>query len=662
MCGIVGLIDSRGGPIDAATLDRMGATLRHRGPDGEGQLIDGSVGLHHRRLAIIDLVTGQQPMTHGPFSIAFNGEIYNYIELREELRAKGHRFVTTSDTEVILHLYEEYGPNCLGRLNGIFAFLLYDRAAGEVLAARDHFGVKPLYVAHRPGLVAYASEIKALLQHPAIAAEPAWEHLPDYVTFQLVLGEGTLFRGVQKLLPGTCQRVQVATGRVETVRYWEPTFVVDAYHTEQYFVDKVRELLEDAVRLQLRSDVPVGCHLSGGMDSSIVTALAARQCGGRLRTFTGGFREGPEFDESEYARAMARACGADPYEIFPTDRDFVEAIPRIIYHMDEPAAGPGVFPQYEVSRLAARHVKVVLGGQGGDEVFGGYARYVVAYLEQALKGAIFETNEEGEHIVSLKSILPNLPYLRQYVPLLRQFWRSEVFEPMDRRYFRLVDRSAGALSLYSRDFRKQVDSDALFQRFAAVFNHPDTQSYYNKMTHFDLTVGLPALLHVEDRVSMAASLESRVPLLDPRLADLVTSAPPAMKFRGAELKYVLKRAAGDLLPAVVRGRKDKMGFPVPLHRWVDGPAGEFIRDTLLSAACRTRGLFDPVAVERMIASDTAFSRRVWGLLNLELWFQTVIDRRPTPPAPPPGPRSAGKGANVVARRNRPRPRRSRSRD
>jgi asparagine synthase (glutamine-hydrolysing) len=249
----------------------------------------------------------------------------------------------------------------------------------------------------------------------------------------------------------------------------------------------------------------------------------------------------------------------------------------------------------------------------------------VAYLEQAIKGAIFENNEEGEHIVSLKSILPNLPYLKQYVPMIRDFWADGAFEPMDRRYFRLVDRSGGMTGLFSGDFAAAFDHEGTFARFQSVFNHPETQSYFNRMTHFDIVASLPALLHVEDRVSMAHSLESRVPLLDRRLADLVTSMPPSMKFKGAEMKYVLKRAVGDIIPAAILARKEKMGFPVPLHLWAKSKARDFFADVLLSDRCRQRGLFDVASVERQMDRENAFGRRLWGLLNLELWHRTFID-------------------------------------
>ncbi|MBE2241834.1 MAG: asparagine synthase (glutamine-hydrolyzing) [Burkholderiaceae bacterium] len=631
MCGLAAIVRFDAAPVERDALLRMSATLVHRGPDGDGDVVDGPVGMAHRRLAIIDLATGQQPMASESALIVFNGEIYNYLELRAELIARGRRFRTASDTEVILQMYEEYGDDCVRRLNGMFAFVLYDRAKRRVLAARDHFGVKPLYLHANANRVLFASEIKALLAHPEVRAEADPAGVCDYLTFQYVQGERTMFAGIATLLPGERLTADIAGGTLERRRYWTPSFRVDTEHSETYFVERLRHLLEDAVRLQLRSDVPVGAYLSGGIDSSLVTALASRQSGNALHAFTGRFDEGPEFDESHYARMVAERCGAQMHLITPTEADFVALMPRLIYHMDEPVAGPGLFPQFMVSRVAAQHVKVVLGGQGGDEIFGGYARYLVAYLEQALKGAIQESTEEGEHIVSFKSILRNLPSLRQYQPMLQAFWREGLFDDMDRRYFRLIDRSGGSHQLLSAEMRASCRNDDAFERFRAVFNDPDTKSYYNKMTHYDMVTNLPALLQVEDRVTMASSLESRVPLLDHRIADLVASMPPRLKFRGGELKHLLKRAIADLLPAPVLDRKDKMGFPVPLHLWARGAARDFFGDVLLSRQCRERGIFEPVEVEKLMNAEDAFGRRLWGLLNLELWYRTFIDAaRPAP--------------------------------
>ena len=371
MCGLVGVIKLDQQPVELPVLAHMAAALDHRGPDDEGHLIDGTVGLYHKRLSIIDLSSGHQPMTSDGTTIVFNGEIYNYVELREDLKRRGHSFRTTSDTEVILKMYAEHGPEFVKFLNGMFTFLLYDPNRGRLLAARDHFGIKPLYYYRDDRHILFASEIKALLRHPAVRAEANHDSLRDYITFQFVLNGETLFSGIHKLLPGHYQVIDLASGGVQTVRFWEPQFRIDPYHTEEYFVVELRRLLEDAVRLQLRSDVPVGAYLSGGMDSSAITTLAAARHTGILKTFTGAFREGPEFDETSFAHEVAAACRAEMHEIVCTETDFVDLLPRLVYHMDEPAAGPGLFPQYMVSRCAANHVKVVLGGQGGDEIFGG---------------------------------------------------------------------------------------------------------------------------------------------------------------------------------------------------------------------------------------------------------------------------------------------------
>jgi len=625
MCGLVGLIHRDGKSVSRQTLIQMLSVLHHRGPDEDGYMFDGAIGFGHKRLTIIDTTSGSQPMEAEGLTIVFNGEIYNFIELRNELVQLGHSFRTKSDTEVILRMYLQYGESFVEKLNGMFAFLIYDRNCHRVIAARDHLGIKPLYYYRCSDAIIFASEIKALLQYPDALVQPDESAIRDYLVFQFVPGDRTLFEGVFKVLPGHYQVIDLLDLNVRTVCYWEPRFHVDLDHTEAYFLDNLRALIEDAVRIQMRSDVPVGAYLSGGLDSSILTSLASRHSTQPIKTFTGAFAEGPDFDESSYAREVVSVCNAQSFLIHPTEAGFVDLLPRLIWHMDEPAAGPGLFPQYILACAARKEVKVVLGGQGGDEVFGGYARYVVAYLEQALKGAIFSTNEEREHIVSLQSILPNLPALRQYTPMLRAFWQEGAFAPMDQRYFQLIDRSGGDLEMFSEDFRFGFHPEETFARFQEIFNHPDTKSYYNKMTHFDMVTSLPALLQVEDRVSMAASLESRVPLLDHRIVDLVTSMPVPLKFKGAEMKYALKKAIGDILPPRILNRKDKMGFPVPLHLWARGRAQEFMRETLLSSECRSRGIFDIPAIERLLDEEPPFGRRLWGLLNLELWHLQFID-------------------------------------
>lgn len=630
MCGIAGIVGTARDAIERRTIvARMIERLVHRGPDDSGLYETRDACFGHRRLAIIDIEHGRQPMVSedGRHVLVFNGEIYNYLELRQQLTQRGEQFRTFSDTEVLLRLLVREGAAAIGRLNGMFAFALHDSVTGEWLLARDHLGVKPLYyTSGGSGEIVFASEIKALLAHPDVVPRRDARGLQHYLTFQFCLGSTTLFDGIRKLEPGCFVRGG-PDGRFEVVRYWDTSFEIDEHHTEEYFLDRLRNLLDESVHLQLRSDVPVGAYLSGGLDSSVVALLAANHLGRGMKLFHGTFLEGPAYDESAYARQAAIAAGGDLVCVNATAGQFVEDLPRLIEAMDEPVAGPGLFPQYRVSRMARQHVKVVLGGQGGDEIFGGYARYLIGYLEQALKGAVFETQEEGRHLVTLASIIPSLPLLRGYEPLLQQFWRDGLFAPMDERYFRLIDRSPDADLLLTPDARASHDRSQVFSDFQEVFNHPETRSYFNKMTHYDLKTLLPALLQVEDRVSMAVSLESRVPLLDARIVDLVTSMPPAMKFQAGRAKHTLKRAVASVVPEAILQRKDKMGFPVPLREWMKkGPVREFVRDVLLSKRCRERGLFSAPALERLIETESAYGRQVWGALCLELWHLRFIDR------------------------------------
>jgi len=630
MCGICGVLHfDSARPVDRRALERMTSALRHRGPDGEGFYVDGPVGLGHRRLSIIDLsAAGRQPMTteDGRFWIAFNGEIYNYRELRAELIGRGHRFRSQTDTEVVLHLFEEQGPRALEALNGMFAFVIWDGRDRTLFAARDRFGIKPFYFAIEHDTFVFGSEIKSILQSGLVtpALNPAG--LADYLTFQFALGTKTLFRGIERLEPGHWLRV-ATDGGVRVERYWDLDFTVDVQPTEQDFRDRLDWLLKDAIRLQLRSDVPVGAHLSGGLDSTTVTCLAAAVHGGEFHTFSGGFRESG-FDETAFARSAATAAGTRHHEVFPTASEFVAAMPSLMYAMDEPAAGPGLFPQFLVSRIAREHVKVVLGGQGGDEVFGGYTRYLIAYLEACIQGGIESSQEDARYVVTFESILPNLPQLRGYEPLLRQFWSAGVFEPADRRYFRLIDRGATTRPLVdpatAADIEKHYD---LYEEYRALFDHPDCHALINKMTRFDLKTLLPALLQVEDRTSMAVSLESRVPLLDHRIVELVAAMPPKVKFKGGRSKHIFRDVVQPIVPAEVSARADKMGFPVPLTDWARrGPVHDFVFDTLLGSRARGRGIFQTALIEATLTGEPEYGRGVWGMLCLELWFETFMDQ------------------------------------
>ena len=627
MCGIAGVLQLGRGPLAGCEgdLEVMGRLLAHRGPDGAGSWVqpERRVGFAHRRLSIIDLDTGQQPMHHpAGHVITFNGEIYNYLELREELGAE--RFRTHSDTEVILEAWDRWGEGCLDRLRGMFAFALWDAREGRLFCARDRFGIKPFYYAVVGDVLYFASEVKALVPFlPEVATDP--DALKDYLTFQFVLGEKTLFRGVRQLEPG--HSLTAAPGSPPRTRtYWELRFDIDFEHTDVHFERMARELLEESIDLHLRSDVPVGAYLSGGLDSSIVAALGRRrEAGTALRGFHGRFPAPSGYDESAFARDVAahHDFELDVVDIGP--RDFEETIRRVIYHLDYPVAGPGSFPQYHVSKLAAQKRKVVLGGQGGDEIFGGYVRYLIGYFEQCVKAAIDGTTHGGNFVVTYESIIPNLTALKAYKPLLKEFFRDGLFEDMPRRYFRLVDRSP--------DWGDEIDRAALgdyspFESFLGIFRNPNVgkESYFDQMTHFDFRTLLPALLQVEDRMSMAHGLESRVPFLDHPLVEKVATAPANVKFKNGELKRLLKRSCADVLPASVLERQDKMGFPVPLTEWMRGELRGFVRDVFETGRRKGRAHFNYESILAGIDQEAPFGRKIWGLLCLELWQQEYHDQ------------------------------------
>lgn len=629
MCGLYGIISQNPSFADEKHGKLMGDSIQHRGPDDQGRFIDKSAMLGHQRLAIIDPENGKQPMftSDERYVIVFNGAIYNYLELRRELTQKGHPIKSYSDTEVILYAYLEWGKDCVEKFNGMFAFAIWDRKDEILFLARDRVGIKPFYYYHDGESFVFASEIKAIIKSGVVKAESDQNSLQDYISFQFCLGNRTLFKNVFKLEPGYRGFVKFKNNQVEliTEQYWDVPFEIDTHHNESYFIDKLEELFEDSIRLRLRSDVALGAHLSGGLDSSAVVCQAKSALGDLgFKTFTGAFSEGREFNETGYAKIVAEASGADYQEIFIPGSEFADVLPKIMWHMDEPLAGPGVIPQYYVSQLASQHVKVVLGGQGGDELFIGYARYMVAYLEKCINGAIFETADSDKYAVGLESIVPNLPILNTYQPMLQKFWSKGLFGPDDERYYSLIDRSEGMRHLFNPDIFSGDYSS--FKGFANIFNHKGLDSLVNKISYFDLKASLPALLHVEDRTSMAASLESRVPLLDHRLVELMFRIPPNIKFAQGRMKHLFKEAIKHKVPKPILERKDKMGFPVPLNHWYKGEAKDFVHDTLLSQKARERGLYNVDEVEKVVFNQGGFSRVTWGLLCMELWHQQFIDK------------------------------------
>ncbi len=625
MCGVAGIIDL---PLKEVRhlrrcLEVMNELQKHRGPDEEGIWIHkhGHIGLAHRRLSIIDLTTGQQPMSdqYGNW-VTYNGEIYNYVELRNELGSEN--FTTTSDTEVILQAYRKWGTDSVKHFRGMFAFALWDETDRVLFCARDRFGIKPFYYTVVDDHFYFASEVKALL--PFVKhIETNREGLTDYLIFQFCMAGKTLFKGINELLPG--HYLTIAKGSLRVHKYWEVYYDLDFDHTAKYFEENLERLLFESIHLHLRSDVPVGTYLSGGLDSSIVTTLARRKHIDNLITFHGKFPNYQEFDESLYANELADRCGIELHEINITASDFIQNIRKVIYHMDYPAAGPGSFPQYMVSKYASGYRKVLLGGQGGDEVFGGYVRYLMAYFEQCVKAAIDGTMHNGNFIVTYESIIPNLTTLQNYKPLLKEFWREGLFEDMDRRYFRLINRAS--------PIQDEVNWEALrgyspFETFRTIFNGDNVrkESYFDLMTHFDFKTLLPALLQVEDRVSMAHGVESRVPFLDHPLVEFAATIPSNIKFKDGTMKQVLKKAMRPYLPDLIVHRKDKMGFPTPLSEWVNGEANKFIRDIFSSEAALNRELVDNRKVLNGLSKEVKYGRKIWGMLCLELWQQEFHDK------------------------------------
>jgi len=625
MCAIAGVVQLKGEllPKLGPSLQLMNKLQAHRGPDGEGVWLhkDKRAGFAHRRLSIIDLAGGSQPMSHeAGVHIVFNGEIYNYLELREELGADNFR--TKSDTEVIVQAYLKWGRHCVTHLRGMFAFAIWDERDESAFIVRDRIGIKPLYYIREGDALYFASEVKALLPFlSSIEVDP--DSLQDYLTFQLYLEARTLFKGVMELPPGALLELNNQSMRVR--QYWTPIYVRDDDHSPLYFERRLAELFDESVAIHCRADVPIGAYLSGGVDSSLVAATARAHIKGPMNCFLGKYSLSKDYDESRYARVVASDIQAELHELDISVSDFISNISKVIYHLDYPVAGPGAFSQYMISGLAARHNKVVLGGQGGDEIFGGYVRYLIAYFEQCILGAVDGTLNNGNFLVTYESIIPNLTALRGYKQMLQEFWREGLFQPMDQRYFRLINRGT--------TLRDEINWEALgdyspFDAFQQLFNSSNVakQAYFDKMTHFDFRTLLPALLQVEDRVSMAHGLESRVPFLDHRIIEFAASAPPNVKFMGGRLKHWLLSALGNRLPPVIRERKDKMGFPTPINVWAKGEAKTFISDVFNSKAAKERAFFNHSKLMHSLSDSQEYGRKLWGLLSLELWCREFIDK------------------------------------
>jgi asparagine synthase (glutamine-hydrolysing) len=625
MCGIAGILSLNPSKrVDPDRVARMCDAIRHRGPDDTGVWTQGPVALGSRRLSIVDVAGGHQPMTSEDQSlcIAYNGEIYNHPLLRAELESLGHRYSTRSDTETILHLYEERGDACLEKLRGMFAFGLWDAAAKRLLLARDRLGIKPLYYAVTDRELVFASEIKAILASGALGAELEVSVLPELLATGYVAGEETLFRGVRKLLPGSVLTYSPEEG-LEIRRWWKLA-VVKSGEPADIDVEAVRlrEWLTESVRIHLMSDVPVGVFLSGGLDSSAIACLMGRMVKDPIHTFSVGFDD-PRANELAYARLVARSIGAEHREVVVSPEGFFRAVPRLIWHEDEPIAFPSSVPLYFVSRLAREHVKVVLTGEGADELFLGYNRYrITAWNEKLapLYGGLVPRPVRR----AVKGLLSSLP-----AKLRRLAGRTFLTLSPERRDLVFENFAVFPEALQRSLLRDRglVEARDPYAETTRIYEEA-TGGELERLWQADIASYLVELLMKQDQMSMAASVESRVPFLDHPLVEQVASLPDSLKLRGWQTKRVLRRALRDLVPREILSRR-KMGFPVPIASWFRGSHAPWIRELVLSERAARRGLFHPSVVRRLVEEHQArvwnHADRLWLLANLEIWQRVFLD-------------------------------------
>lgn len=635
MCGINGIaLSSRSRKrVDARVLKRMRDAITHRGPDDAGLFVDTNVGLGHRRLSIVDVAAGHQPMTNedGKLHITYNGEIYNHADFREELEARGHVYRTHCDTETILHLYEEKGAGVVEHLRGMFAFAIWDELKRELFIARDRLGVKPLYYVHTDdGSLYFASEIKSLLVARALAPELNISALPDYLANHSTSGEETLFRGVKRLLPGHTLRWRDGEVRIE--KYWDIRFSPENDGDERRGLDEDyiaewMELFRTSVRLRLMADVPLGMFLSGGIDSSAIAAVMSGLVHEPIKTFSVAFAE-REANELVYARMVADAFRTDHHEIVVSPEEFFAALPQLVWHEDEPIAHPSSVALNFVSRLAARHVKVVLTGEGSDEMLAGYGRYRKTVYNLSLGSRYHNLVGDSLRRVVSRGIegLPASSRVRHKLS------RTFLCLPPDMRsiYFDnfAVFSHSMQQELLTSQTKERIGVLDPYKEMSKYLQATDAGTLLDQLLYVDTKTYLHELLMKQDQMSMAASIESRVPFLDHKLVEYTARLPQSLKLRGLTTKYILRKGMKGLLPDQILSRS-KMGFPVPVGAWFRGRFRYVIDDYVLSEKAMGRGLFEPAfvrgLVERHQSGAENHAERLWALVNFEIWLRQFID-------------------------------------
>jgi asparagine synthase (glutamine-hydrolysing) len=629
MCGIVGIVNKKGQPVDQEVLGRMSDSILHRGPDEEGMYLNGNVGLAMRRLAIIDLKGGQQPIHNEDKTafIVFNGEIYNYTELKKQLTELGHQFYTNSDTEAIIHAYEEFGTDCPKYLRGMFAFAIWDKRTESLFIARDRVGKKPLLYSLLGNQFVFASEFSAILLHPSVSRDIDPVAIDQYLGLMYVPSPLTVYKSIKKLEPGHWLLLD-KDGTLKTKRYWFPEFTSKIKVDENQAGERLLELLEDAVKVRLMSEVPLGAFLSGGIDSSAVVALMSKQSSHPVKTFSIGFEE-QDFSELHHARNVARHLGTEHHE-FVVRPDALEVLPRLIEHYGEPYADSSAIPTYYVSRETRNHVTVALNGDGGDECFAGYERYIGMSLADKLKyipRPLLSSLSQG-----LMKILPSNSRYRSRVTSLKRFLSAAELTD-EERYFKwiaVIDNEQKE-QLYTDTFRREIRSESDLIGLTPWFNHAKREGLgiVDTVLLADTMTYLPNDLLVKvDIASMSVSLEARSPFLDHKMIEFAASLPSSLKLKGLTSKYLLKRVLKGMLPDEILHRR-KMGFGVPIAHWLRSDMKAFVKDVLLSEKSFKRGIFKPEIISHIVkehlAGNKDYSKQLWAMLMLELWYTKFID-------------------------------------
>ena len=635
MCGIAGvLLFSKEGRTDQAVLGNMCQAIEHRGPDDDGFYFDGPVALGMRRLSIVDLSTGHQPISNEDKTvwIVFNGEIYNHLQLRQQLEARGHRYSTHSDTETIVHLYEEYGPECVNRLRGMFAFAIWDGRKRSLFLARDRFGIKPLYYHLTQDKLIFASEIKAILEYHGVSREFNLSGLPEYLAFGYLSGEETFYSGIKQLMPGHTLEVTLP-GEAKITRYWDLSITPQSESPERpaaHYIATYKELLEDSVRSHLMSDVPLGVFLSGGLDSSAVAAFTSRIRGDRIETFSIGYEESA-YSELSHARTVAKHINSNHHEALIGREDFFTALPRLIWHEDEPVAWPSSVALYFLAELARSRVKVVLTGEGSDETLGGYSRYAFTLKNAAFDGA-YRALIPGPVRRGIRGTIADSRVISASIrrKLSHSFlgvdgtrWSSLYFDNFFSAFGE--EEQAGLLTLQAN---AATPEDGAPYKHVMGFWNQSSGELLQRLLYTDVKTYLVELLMKQDNMSMAVSIESRVPFLDHVLAEFAINIPAKYQLRGLSGKHILKQAMADLLPREIIYRP-KQGFPTPWNRWLAGPQLNVVEQLLLEPRSLERRLFDKNALQRLFREHRSQHRdnsdRIWRLLNLELWQRICLE-------------------------------------